>query len=256
MTNRYTRQLALPGITPEKQDKLAQSKILMVGAGGLGSAALPYLAGAGIGHITVIDHDRVDISNLHRQTMYRTDQAGQSKATCAGEYLRALNPDINIHIISEKITDKNAAKLISAQSPDLILDGSDNFETKALLNKISIELHIPLISASVTGFNGQIGSFEGYETDKPCYRCLFPELPEYAHDCPNAGILGTSAAIIGAMQAHIALCRLLDIDISHNHEHPFTRIDLKTLQISHYILEKEPTCSCCGKQHSLHSYIL
>ncbi len=245
MTTRYIRQLTLPEMTPEKQETLAQTKILMVGAGGLGSAALPYLAGAGIGHIYIADNDRVNISDLHRQIVYRADQAGQSKVTCAGNFLRSLNPEINVHIINEHINEKNAEKLLSGRNIDLILDGSDNFETKALLNKISIEMQIPLITASVTLYKGQIGSFEGYKEDRPCYRCLFPEFPKDAQTYSDIGILGTNTAIIGIMQAHIALCRLLDIDIAHNLKSPFTRIDLKTLEIEHFSLEKDPECPHC-----------
>ncbi len=250
--NRYTRQLSLPEITPQNQASLAQSKIIMVGAGGLGSAALPYLAGAGIGCITIIDHDSVDISNLHRQTIYRTDQFGKNKAICAKSYLNALNPNIDITAINKQINPQNAAKIIATYSPDLILDGSDNFATKSLLNNVSIELEIPLITASITGFEGQIGSFEGYKPDGPCYRCLFPELPE-SPEPPQSinntnidGVLGTSAAIIGTMQAHITLCRLLDIKLGHNNdETPFTRIDLKTLKIRHYTIAKDPNCFYC-----------
>ncbi len=248
MTERYARQLSLPEMSPEKQDKLANSSILMVGAGGLGSAALPYLAGAGIGNIIVIDCDHVDISNLHRQTMYRTDQEGRNKALLAGAFLQNLNPDINIYTIDQQITEQNAAKIISTHNPDLILDGSDNFTSKSLLNDASIELHIPLIVASITAFEGQIGSFEGYKPDRPCYRCIFPDLPEVSNS-PVVGPLGTSAAIIGTIQAHITLCRLLDIDLSHNEEHPFTRVDLRTFNISHYALRKDPNCPYCSKKH-------
>ncbi|MCK5374000.1 MAG: ThiF family adenylyltransferase [Alphaproteobacteria bacterium] len=244
--NRYIRQLALPEMDSIKQETLAKSTIFVVGLGGLGSAALPYLAGAGVGHIILADNDRVDISNLHRQIVYRADQAGQSKATCTGNFLCALNPDIHIHALNERIDNKNALELLSARNIDLILDGSDNFSTKSLLNKISIDMGIPLITASVTQFNGQIGTFEGYNSDKPCYRCLFPELPDMPNDCEELGVLGTSSAIIGLMLAHIALCRLLNIEIAHNAQHPFARINLKTLEIEHYALEKDPNCPHCA----------
>ena len=241
--NRYTRQLALPEMSPEKQEKLARSKILIVGAGGLGSAALPYLVGAGIGYIVIADNDRVDISNLHRQTMYRTDQEGRVKSTLAGAFLQEINPQINIYTIDQHINADNAVKLIERHSPDLLLDGSDNFETKSLLNDVSIELRIPFICASISQFEGQIGSFKGYKSDKPCYRCVFPEFPETSE---VIGPLGTCAGVIGTLQAHITLCRLLDIELGHNEEHPFTRIDLKTLEIKHYNVNKDTKCPCCG----------
>ncbi len=243
MSERYARQLALPEITPEKQEALANSKILMVGAGGLGSSALPYLVGAGVGHVIIADDDRVDITNLHRQTMYRTDQEGRVKSTLAGAFLQDLNPEVNIYTIDQRIKANNAAEIVATHNPDLILEGSDNFETKALLNDISVELHIPIIIASITQFEGQIGSFEGYEANKPCYRCLFPKFPETNK---VIGPLGTSAAIIGAIQAHITLCRLLDIPLRHNEEFPFMRVDLKTLEIKHYEVNKDTKCPCCG----------
>lgn len=243
MTNRYTRQLALPEMSPEKQETLRQSKILIVGAGGLGSAALPYLAGAGVGHIIVADSDQVDISNLHRQIMYKTDQEGRVKSTMAGVFLTDLNPEIDIYTIDQQISKDNAAKIVSTHSPDLLLDGSDNFETKALLNDVSIELHIPFICASISQFEGQIGSFEGYKAEKPCYRCLFPEFPESDE---TIGPLGTCAAIIGAIQAHITLCRLLNIKLGHNKETPFTRVDLKTLETKHYAVKKDTSCPHCN----------
>ena len=240
---RYDRQLALPEVTPEKQEALAGSKLLIVGAGGLGSAALPYLVGAGVGHIIIADDDRVDISNLHRQTIYRTDQEGRVKSTLCGAYLQELNPNVTIYTIDQRMNPDNAAEIIATHNPDLLLDGSDNFETKSLLNDVSIELQIPFICGSISEFEGQIGSFEGYKADKPCYRCVFPELPETGE---VIGPLGTCAGVIGTLQAHITLCRLLDIELGHNEEHPFTRIDLKTLEIKHYNVNKDTKCPCCG----------
>lgn len=252
MMNRYIRQLALPEMTQEKQEKLAQSTIFYVGVGGLGSAALPYLVGAGVGHIIIADNDRIEISNLHRQTIYRADQAGQSKAMCAGNYLRALNPDSHIQTINERIDEKNGRDLLLVHNADLIMDGSDNFETKSTLNNLSIERGIPLLSASITGFEGQIGAFEGYHEERPCYRCLFPELPHNMADSEEVGVLGTSTGIIGMVQAHIALCCLLGIDIKHNHTRPFMRINLKSAEILRYALKKDPLCKyCSGKTVSV-----
>jgi adenylyltransferase/sulfurtransferase len=174
MIERYSRQLALPEITFEKQEKLAQTTLLMVGAGGLGSAALPYLVGAGIGKVVLADDDRIDISNLHRQIMYKTEQEGRVKATMAGAFLTALNPDIDIYTIDKHINKQNATTIVSEHSPDLLLDGSDNFETKTLLNDISVAMHIPFICSSITNFEGQIGTFEGYKANTPLLSLSLP----------------------------------------------------------------------------------
>lgn len=248
MMNRYERQMALPEIDEQKQEKLMNSTVLMVGAGGLGSAALPYLAGAGIGRLVIADHDRVNITNLHRQTIYRADQAGKSKVDCTSEYLRDLNPDIRVTRIAEKIEEKNIKTFLSDRKIDLILDGSDNYETKALLNDLSIRLKVPLITAAVNQFNGQVGIFEGYKDDHACYRCLFPEFIEEDYNRNENGILGTCSGMIGIIQAHTALLRMLEIDnyLSDSTKQNFINIDLKTLDISRYSTNKDPQCAYCN----------
>lgn len=241
--NRYARQIALPEIGLTGQEKLKNACIAMVGAGGLGAPALPYLAAAGIGNITIIDHDTVDLHNLHRQTIYTTAQAGQNKAELAGAYLSPLNPDITINVISEKLTADNAQELLGAHDITLLLDGSDNFTTKSLLNDLSIALQIPLITASVNSFGGQIGIFEGYKETQACYRCLFPEFPLDARNCNDTGILGTSAGIIGMTQAHLALCYLLELDTVKSGQ--FYTFDLKSLRTDCLNTHKDPSCPHC-----------
>lgn len=234
--NRYTRQLALPEIGTTEQHRLAKTHIALIGAGGLGSAALPYLAAAGIGHITLFDDDTIDRSNLHRQTIYKDSETGQSKAQNAAAYARALNPTIKITAIPERFTKSN-------EQYDLLIDGSDNFETKTLLNDISIKTKTPLISASVNQWAGQIGIFAGYAQNAPCYHCLFPELPDDARNCNEAGILGTSVGITGMYQAHLALCYLIDLP-----EFTPGRIlsfDFKTLRMQNLHLDKDHTCNHC-----------
>jgi molybdopterin/thiamine biosynthesis adenylyltransferase/rhodanese-related sulfurtransferase len=236
--NRYARQLSLPEITPAHQEKLLHAKIIMVGAGGLGAAALPCLAGAGVGHITVIDHDTVDITNIHRQTIYKESDVGRNKAECAAEYLRALNSEIEIHAITRKFLPDDGLKF------DLILDGSDNFETKIILNQISIQTRTPLITASVEGFNGMVGIFTGFDDNAPCYRCLYPELPLDACKCADGGILGTAAGLAGMYQAHLALCFLLEI--SDARAGTFLSLDFKNLRMSRIKISKNEDCVCCN----------
>lgn len=241
--NRYARQIALPDIGLNGQEKFTNAHIVMVGAGGLGSVVLPALAAAGIGYITIIDHDVIDITNLHRQTIYRTDQDGQSKAQCAANYIRALNPEITVAAITEKLTRDNASDIFRKFTDiTLLLDGSDNFETKSLINDLSVTLQAPLISASVNQWGGQIGVFEGYRHDRPCYRCLFPEFPTNARNCNEAGILGTSAGLVGMMQAHTALTYIINQENIIN----FNILNLKTIRNEFIRTPKNPNCQHCN----------
>ncbi len=240
---RYVRQLALPEMDLLKQEQLSNASILMVGAGGLGAAALPYLAGAGIGHTTIIDHDTIDVTNLHRQTIYKSAQAKQNKAAASAQYLRALNPEITITAIEHLFNKENADDLLERNTFDLILDGSDNFETKDLLNTLSITSNTPLISASVNQFMGQIGFFAGYEINSACYRCLFPDFPSDARNCNEAGILGTSAGILGIMQAHLTLMHLTGI--GEFGAGSLFSVNLKTMRFEKIQAHKNPSCPHC-----------
>jgi molybdopterin/thiamine biosynthesis adenylyltransferase/rhodanese-related sulfurtransferase len=240
---RYQRQLSLPEITPQRQLQLKNARILIVGAGGLGTAALPYLAGAGAGHITIADHDAVSLVNLHRQTIFTPDDVGKSKAECAALYAAKLNPLITAVALVDKITADHAVALNG--DCDLIIDGTDNFETKDALNHISIKTGIPLISASVEQWSAQAGIFNGSNQDAPCYRCLFPQLPKHARNCNEAGILGTSAGLAGLYQAHLALCYLLGIE--NIAPGLVLSMDFKTLRLNHLTLGKDPACAVCAQ---------
>lgn len=243
---RYSRQMLIPEMTQAHQDHLKNTKLLMVGAGGLGAPALPYLAGAGIGTIAIVDHDVVDITNLHRQTIFKESDAGKNKAECAAAYLRALNPDITVISIAEKITPDNAGEICNGF--DILLDGCDNFETKSLLNEMSIKLKMALISASVEQFNGTASIFAGSNKNSPCYHCLFPELPLDCKSCSEAGILGTVAGLSGMMQAHLTLCFLLGLgQIAPG---SVVSMDFKTMRTQALTLPKNPDCQICQN----HSY--
>lgn len=236
---RYSRHLSLPGFTIAQQETLSQSRILVVGAGGLGAAALPALAGAGIGHITIVDHDKISRSNLHRQTIYKDDQVGQSKAECAAEYLRELNPDIDVVAVEKRMQD-----FTTSDTYDLVLDGTDNFAAKVFLNGWSIENATPLISASVHQFSGQCGIFAGHLQNAPCYHCLYPALPDHAPDCSTAGVLGTAAGLMGLYQAHLALLFLLQM----NDTKPglFISMDFLDMRLSKITIPKDADCKICG----------
>ncbi len=236
---RYQRQLALPDISTVDQKRLGETHIAIIGAGGLGCAALPYLAAAGIGHISIYDDDNISRSNLHRQTLYKDDQIGENKAEAAAQYASNLNPEIQIEAYPKRFTEDD----IDKKDFNILLDGSDNFETKTLLNTLSIRHEIPLISASVSQWQGQIGYFAGFAKDYPCYHCLFPELPNDARNCNEAGILGTSAGLTGMYQAHLLLLALLGKPSAQ----PGTVLtfDFANLRMQTLHLKKDKTCDHC-----------
>ena len=199
----YHRQLILTEIGEIGQSKLKKAAVLVIGAGGLGSAILPYLTAAGVGQIGIMDHDIVTLSNLHRQILFTTEDVGKNKATTAAEKLKRLNPHIRIIPYAEAIHKENAIQFIS--SYDIIVDGSDNFATKYLVNDAAIICNKPIVFGSIFKFEGQVSVFN-YQNG-PTYRCLFPEppSPEESPNCSEIGVLGVLPGIIGSIQANEVL---------------------------------------------------
>ena len=196
---RYTRQILLPAIGEDGQERCRNARILIIGAGGLGSPAGLYLAAMGVGTIGIIDDDTVALSNLHRQILYRESDVGQAKATLAKKRLSEINPHSTIIAIDKRLTKENAIEILSGF--DLVLDGSDNFSTRYLVNDACLVLGIPLISSSILKFEGQLTIL--CTNDGPCYRCLFPEPPNAgdAPSCAEAGVIGALAGAMGTMMA-------------------------------------------------------
>ena len=196
---RYQRHLSLAGFGPEAQAALQRSRVLVIGAGGLGCPILLYLTAAGVGHLTIIDPDIVDVSNLQRQVLFTTADAGHPKALAAAQHLRALNPLICIEPLDSRLTRANALELIRAH--DVVVDGSDNFATRYLVNDACVLANRPLIYGAIQGFEGQasVFNFKG----GPTYRCLFPEppAPGTVPNCSEAGVLGVLPGLIGTVQA-------------------------------------------------------
>lgn len=197
---RYLRQIMLPEIGLAGQEKLQQAKILVIGAGGLGCPVLQYLTAAGVGIIGIADNDAVDITNLHRQILYNIHDIGHNKATIAATKLSALNPFVQLQPITERVTEKNAEELIAGY--DLIIDGSDNFTTRYLVNDTCVKLNKPFVSGAILGFEGQLSVYN--YNGGPTYRCLFPE-PSAAANCAENGVLGILPGIIGAYMANEAV---------------------------------------------------
>ena len=200
---RYNRQIILPNWGVEAQEKVKASRVLVIGAGGLGCPVLSYLAAAGIGTIGIMDFDKIEISNLQRQVIYEMKDIGRNKASVASQKLKAFNPLINIVTIEKGIEKSNALDIIGKY--DLVVDATDNFETRYLINDACVILNKPFVFASILGFEGQLSVFN-YK-DGPTYRCLYPEPPakENAPNCNENGVIGALAGTIGAMQANEVL---------------------------------------------------
>jgi adenylyltransferase/sulfurtransferase len=198
-TARYQRHLSLAGFGPAGQEKLKKGSVLVIGAGGLGCPALLYLAAAGVGRIVIVDADNVDLSNLQRQTLYTSEDAGTPKVEAAARRLAALNPLITIEPRAERFTRANALELV--QSVDVVLDGSDNFATRYLVNDACVLADRPFVYGAIQGFEGQLSVFNWL--GGPTYRCLFPEPPEAGTvpNCAEAGVLGVLPGLIGTAQA-------------------------------------------------------
>ncbi|WP_135502045.1 HesA/MoeB/ThiF family protein [Roseovarius aestuariivivens] len=206
---RYARQTILPEMGEAGQQRLRAAHVLVVGAGGLGVPVLQYLTGAGVGAITLVDGDRVEETNLHRQPLYRMSDLGRPKAEAATEAMRALNPDLTLHAVPSWLDPGNAAQLV-AQS-DLVLDCADTFAASFTLSDACMEQNRPLISASALGLTGYAGGFCG---GAPSLRAVFPDLPRSAATCATAGVMGPVVGMIGALQAQMAISTLLGLSPS------------------------------------------
>lgn len=202
--SRYDRQTRLPEIGQKGQDRLRRAHVLVAGAGGLGAALLPLLAGAGIGRITLFDGDEVEEHNLHRQTLFRMDDIGVPKARSAARHLAALNPDCRVSAHGEHLTPANAPTAI--EGVDLVIDAADRFTLTYLLSDLCHQAGLPMISASALGRRGYVGGFCG---TAPSYRAVFPDLPGTAQSCATAGVMGPAVAIMGSLQAQMAMSVLL-----------------------------------------------
>jgi molybdopterin/thiamine biosynthesis adenylyltransferase/rhodanese-related sulfurtransferase len=241
---RYSRHLLIPEVGSAGQARLLGSKALLIGAGGLGSPAALYLAAAGVGTIGIVDFDVVDLSNLQRQILHSNDRIGERKVESARKTLEALNPDVKVIPHEEMLVADNVDRIITGY--DVIVDGTDTFETRYLLNDAAVTKNIPVIHASVFRFEGQLTTFIPYEG--PCYRCLYPTPPppELAPGCSVAGVLGVVPGIMGMLQANEALKVLLGIgDTLAGRLLLFDALDTTFTELK---LRRDPACPVCSTE--------
>jgi molybdopterin/thiamine biosynthesis adenylyltransferase/rhodanese-related sulfurtransferase len=249
---RYSRHILIPEVGEEGQQKLLEARILLIGAGGLGSPSSLYLAAAGVGTLGIVDADVVDDSNLQRQIVHSTNTLGEPKVLSAKRALEALNPDVNVITYEERLTSENVERIL-ADGWDIIVDGADNFPTRYLVNDASVWHEIPVVHGSIYRFEGQVTVFD--PRGGPCYRCLYPAPPppDLAPSCAEGGVLGVLPGIVGSLQASEALKlvigagdtltgRLLLFDALH------TTFDEVTVK-------KDPNCPVCGETPTISEYV-
>lgn len=238
--DRYARQIVLPHVGGVGQRRLKASKIAVIGAGGIGSAVVPALAGAGVGQLTIIDDDVVEIANLHRQPLFRERDAGYSKADVAAQFAHRLNRFVNARTVQQRLDADNARDLLAGHN--LVIDGSDNFATRLAVSDACVALAIPLVSAAAVQFQGQVGLFR----QRPCYRCFVGDAFD-AEDCDNCaelGVLGALTGTVGSFATLLAINHIVGIgDDQAGHVHLFDgeKLAWRTIRIP-----AEPTCRTCS----------
>ncbi len=203
--DRYARHIVLPHVGASGQIKIKAARALIIGAGGIGSAVIPALAAAGVGLLRIADDDSVSLSNLQRQTLFSTADIGRAKVAVAAERIAALNPHVVVETQRTRVNAANLAALLSGV--DLVIDGSDNFATRLAVSDAATVARVPLISAAIAQFHGQVGTFRGWEADKPCYRCFVGDAldPDECDSCAEQGVLGAMVAMVGGFAAMEAL---------------------------------------------------
>jgi molybdopterin/thiamine biosynthesis adenylyltransferase len=241
---RYARHIVLKEVGGAGQLKLRAAHVLVIGAGGIGSPAIQYLAAAGVGRLTIVDNDRVDLSNLQRQTIYATDDIGRGKADAAAAAARRLNPHVAASGVAMRIDAANVDALIAGA--DVVLDGCDNFATRLCVADACLATRTPLVSAAIGQFDGQLATFRGWEADKPCYRCFVGDDPERAGvSCAEDGVLGPMAGMIGSLAALETIRTIAPF--GEDSAGLLLLADTLALRFRTLRLPKDPGCRGCGR---------
>ena len=242
--DRYARHIVLRDIGGAGQSKLLASHALLIGAGGIGCPAIQYLAAAGVGAISVVDDDVVSLSNLQRQVLYGAAQIGEAKVDAAAAAVAHLNPDVQFHAIEQRIDRDTSSEILT--NIDVVIDGSDNFATRLIVNDLCLTSQVPLVSAAIGQFHGQIGTFTGWHSDRPCYRCFVGDAhdPDDCDDCTTQGVLGAMCGLMGSFAAMEAI-RLLtgfgEDAAGKLHIFDGMKPSMRTITLS-----KDPACSSCA----------
>ncbi|MFN3230815.1 MAG: HesA/MoeB/ThiF family protein [Alphaproteobacteria bacterium] len=247
---RYSRHIILREVGGAGQQKLLHARVLVVGAGGLGSPLLMYLAAAGIGTIGIVDDDIVALSNLQRQIAHGTGDVDQPKIQSAANTINDLNPDVTVEAHNERLTAGNAVDLISRY--DVVADGTDNFETRFLVNDACYFAQVPLVSAAIGQFEGQLATYRAFDGEAPCYRCIFPEAPPpgTVPSCAEAGVIGALGGVMGSLQAMEVIKQVLDLGDSMAGR--LLIYDALATRFRTVKVPRDPKCALCGSQSTIH----
>lgn len=244
---RYARHIVLREIGGGGQMRLKAAKVLVIGAGGIGSPAIEYLAAAGIGTLAAVDDDTVSLSNLQRQTLYATSDVDRPKVEAARARVAALNPEVAFTGLQQRIDARNADALIAEFAPVVILDGCDNFATRLAVADASLRHRIPLVSAAVSEFEGQLGVFRGWEADKPCYRCFVGHDPERPGiSCAEQGVLGALTGVMGSLAA-LEVIRAI-APFGEDPAGKLLLVDALAFRFRTLTLPKDPGCPACSRE--------
>lgn len=239
---RYSRHILLPEVDVAGQQKLLAAHVLVIGLGGLGSPVAMYLAASGVGHLTIVDDDTVDLTNLQRQIVHRSDAVGSAKTDSALTTLRALNPEIDIRAINTRMDNDTLREQVRAA--DIVVDGTDNFATRYAINRACVAERKPLVSGAVVRFDGQVSVFRADHAGSPCYACLFRESNEPDEACAQMGVLAPVAGIVGCVQATETIKVLLDI--GETLEGKLLLLDARTMEWRTMKFARDPACKVCS----------
>ena len=238
---RYSRQMMLPEIDAEGQERINESRVMVIGLGGLGSPVSMYLASAGVGHLILVDFDKVDMSNLQRQIVHTTNDISRLKIDSAKDRLTAINPEISIECIDHALDGDELYE--EAEKADVIVDASDNFQTRFALNEVSVKTKTPLVSGAAIRFEGQVTVFNPINDDSPCYRCLYNEDVAVGETCTANGVIAPLLGIIGSIQANETL--KLIMGIGETLQGKLLLLDSLHMEINTAILKKDAACPVC-----------
>ncbi len=239
---RYSRQIMLPEIDAEGQIRLSEARVLIIGIGGLGSAVSIYLTAAGVGELVLVDFDQVDLSNLQRQIVHMNKDIGRAKVESAGDHLLALNPDVKLTRIDHILEDEELLQQV--ELADVVIDGSDNFQTRFAINRACFEARTPLVSGAAIRFEAQVSVFNTADKNSPCYRCLYGDNVTVEQTCTANGVMSPLLGIVGSIQAAEAM--KLIMGIGNTLQGRLMLIDILSMDWHTATLPKNPECPVCG----------